>query len=252
MLQESQQENAQLQSILEYLRSSSAQSAAALLGRIRQGLTTEELTEYMESVTSSSQSINPTEMLPSRAISDLSTRQSTSSSSWTTVTDDQVKVKHIVDLYFCWQHQCVPVLCRAQFIEAMQNGNDDFCSSVLVNAILAVGSLFYEADDLLETQHDVRILGEQFMEEADRLIQEELIQGRSSVTSVQALVIMSMRDVAAGKDAIMWFHLGLATMMSINLVLDMDTAHDTSPQKQCGRTTYWGLFGADRYVSYIT
>jgi Fungal specific transcription factor domain. len=134
----------------------------------------------------------------------------------------------------------------------MQSGNDDFCSSVLVNAILAVGSLFYEPHDQFETRHDVRILGEQFMEEADRLIQEELIQGRSSLTSMQALVIMSMRDVAAGKEAIMWFHLGLATMMAINLALDMDTAYDTSLQKQCGRITYWGLFGADRYVSYIT
>lgn len=156
-------------------------------------------------------------------------------------------VKHLVDLYFCWQHQCVPVLCKSQFMNSMQSGNGDFCSSVLVNAILAVGSLFYESHDQSESQQDAQ-LGEVFMEEADRLIQEELMQGRYSLTSVQALVIMSTRDVAAGKEAIMWFHLGLAIVMATNLVLDMDDSSNNSILRQCERATYWGLFTADRYV----
>ncbi|KAL1866632.1 hypothetical protein Plec18167_008962 [Paecilomyces lecythidis] len=136
-------------------------------------------------------------------------------------------------------------------MNSMQSGNGDFCSSVLVNAILAVGSLFYESHDQSESQQDAQ-LGEDFMEEADRLIQEELMQGRYSLTSVQALVIMSTRDVAAGKEAIMWFHLGLAIVMATNLVLDMDDSSDNSILRQCERATYWGLFTADRLAAFVS
>ncbi|GAD95608.1 hypothetical protein PVAR5_4254 [Paecilomyces variotii No. 5] len=249
MLHDSQQENAQLQGILEYLRSSSTQAAAALLGRIRRGLTAEELTRYIETVGSSSTSISPAQRSVSQSTSDLLTGQT---SSWTRVTEDGHLVKHLVDLYFCWQHQCVPVLCKSQFINDMQSGNGDFCSSILVNAILAVGSLFYESHDQSESPQDVQLLGEDFMQEADRLIQEELMQGRSSLTTVQALVIMSTRDVAAGKEAIMWFHLGLAIVMAINLVLDMDDSANDSVLRQCERATYWGLFIADRLAAFVS
>lgn len=60
---------------------------------------------------------------------------------WTTVTDDDGFVSHIISLYFTWYHPCFPWMDRDVFIRDMKGENlqSQFCSPFLVNAILAAG-----------------------------------------------------------------------------------------------------------------
>lgn len=60
---------------------------------------------------------------------------------WTTVTDDDGLVSHLISLYFTWYHPCFPWMDRDIFIRDMKGGNvkSQFCSPFLVNAILAAG-----------------------------------------------------------------------------------------------------------------
>lgn len=58
---------------------------------------------------------------------------------WTSVTNDDDFVSHLVSLYFTWQQCFYNVVKKDLFIQDMQSGNPDaqFCSPLLVNAILA-------------------------------------------------------------------------------------------------------------------
>lgn len=58
---------------------------------------------------------------------------------WTTVTDDDLLVSHLLSLWFTWRHWWYPFVDRDAFISAMQSGkeDDDLCTPALVNLILA-------------------------------------------------------------------------------------------------------------------
>lgn len=58
---------------------------------------------------------------------------------WTTVTDSDDLVSHLVSLYLTWGYPFYAFFCRDTFIKHMKLGhlNSDFCSPFLVNALLA-------------------------------------------------------------------------------------------------------------------
>ncbi|KAE8155093.1 hypothetical protein BDV25DRAFT_37817 [Aspergillus avenaceus] len=58
---------------------------------------------------------------------------------WTTVTDDDALVSHLVSLYFTWDYPFYAFVDRKAFVHHMVRGNvdSDFCSPFLVNALLA-------------------------------------------------------------------------------------------------------------------
>lgn len=62
---------------------------------------------------------------------------------WTTVTDDDNIVSHLISLWLTWSHPFVNCLDRGLFVRDMQAGELDceFCSPFLVNTILAEASV---------------------------------------------------------------------------------------------------------------
>jgi hypothetical protein len=60
-------------------------------------------------------------------------------SPWTDVTDDDDLVSHLISLWFTWHHPWHNWLDSKLFLQAMQSGKREaeFCSPLLVNAILA-------------------------------------------------------------------------------------------------------------------
>jgi hypothetical protein len=58
---------------------------------------------------------------------------------WTSVTEDADLVSHLVSLYFTWDYPFHAFLDRDVFLAHMASGREDsdFCSSFLVNALLA-------------------------------------------------------------------------------------------------------------------
>lgn len=58
---------------------------------------------------------------------------------WTSVTDDDALVSHLVSLYFTWDYPFFAFVDREILISHMQMGNlqSDFCNPLLVNALLA-------------------------------------------------------------------------------------------------------------------
>lgn len=59
---------------------------------------------------------------------------------WTSVTDDNDLVSHLVSVYFTWYHPAYPCVIQDLFVEAMnsQQLGTTFCCPLLVNSILAI------------------------------------------------------------------------------------------------------------------
>lgn len=62
---------------------------------------------------------------------------------WTTVTDDDHLVSHLVSLYFTWDHPFSQLIDQTLFLGHMEAGDlkSEFCTPFLVNSILAVASV---------------------------------------------------------------------------------------------------------------
>lgn len=58
-------------------------------------------------------------------------------SDWTAVTKDNALLRKLLDAYFLMEYQWLPVFHKDLFLEDMASGGTDFCSKMLVNALLA-------------------------------------------------------------------------------------------------------------------
>jgi hypothetical protein len=92
-------------------------------------------------------------------------------------------------LYFSWEHPLFTSLSREHFMNDFHQGNHRFCSPLLVNAMLALGSCWDEQTNLQSKLTDVNAHGDRFFEESVRLLGEEV--DRRSLSTVQALGIMA-------------------------------------------------------------
>lgn len=68
---------------------------------------------------------------------------------WTTVTDDDEMVSHLISLYFTWEHPFRNYIDKEVFLSAMASRDQMFCSSLLVNAICAQGCASFPTSHFL-------------------------------------------------------------------------------------------------------
>ncbi|KAJ5782321.1 hypothetical protein N7457_004095 [Penicillium paradoxum] len=98
---------------------------------------------------------------------------------WTTVTDDDDFVSHLMSLWFTWSHPYLNWIDRDLFIRDMQSGNPKakFCSPFLVNVILADACGFSDYSEAYGAKDEQPSRGIHFYHEAKRLLDEQ--EGRT-------------------------------------------------------------------------
>lgn len=160
---------------------------------------------------------------------------------WTSVSSDELILKELLHTYFLHEFPFFAFFHRDYFLEDMKANRHKFCSSLLVNAVLAAGChgytrLFNRAEFWNPTN-----LGYRFLAEARRLW--ELEAGKSSVTTVQAGLIISITCNIDGIDKIGWSYLHQAVDMARNMQLFKSSVALKDLKARAVRSiTAWSLF----------
>ncbi|KAJ5753411.1 uncharacterized protein N7511_007564 [Penicillium nucicola] len=105
---------------------------------------------------------------------------------WTSVTNDDFFVSHLVSHYFTWQHGTLNWIDRELFLADMRTGNKSsrFCSPLLVNIMLSCACFYSDYPEIFAIPDDPSTRGEHFLEEAmQHLVLEK---DRLCLTTLQA------------------------------------------------------------------
>ncbi|KAI9884567.1 MAG: hypothetical protein M1823_003639 [Watsoniomyces obsoletus] len=167
--------------------------------------------------------------------------------SWTRVTQDAGLVGRLLALYFCWQHPLYLLFSQDCFLHDMAQGRTKYCSPLLVNALLACSCSFSDPDDAHADPVDFPAIGDAFFAEARHLLIES---EHSSLTTVQALALMSLREASCGADSSGFHYAGRCMRMAIELGLHLAfssaAAHRLTPTEiEVRKITFWGCFTLD-------
>ncbi|KAF3939284.1 hypothetical protein ABW19_dt0209332 [Dactylella cylindrospora] len=135
---------------------------------------------------------------------------------WTSVTNSDEFVSHLIQLYFTWEAPFYDIVQKEVFLPDMKAGNPEtssYCSQLLVNAMLATACLHSDREESFQQYGEFGTAGNHFFEEAARLWKA---QGdtSTSLTTMEALVIMHYFEVNRGNDGVgLNNYLGIATKM---------------------------------------
>ncbi|CZT10552.1 related to nitrate assimilation regulatory protein nirA [Rhynchosporium agropyri] len=171
--------------------------------------------------------------------------------SWTTVTTDGAFVEHLMALYFCWEYPTFASLNKEHFLEDMRAGYPRYCSSLLVNALLAVGCRFSKQPHSRTDPDDSNTAGDHFFAEATRLLEMET--DHHSLTTIQALGLLSIREASCGRSSHSIFLAGQSIRLAIEMGLHFDNQDGRSETAKLDHAvrsaTFWGAFSLDQVWS---
>lgn len=167
---------------------------------------------------------------------------------WTRVTSDGALVEHLMALYFCWEYPTFASLSKEHFLEDFRTGNQRHCSSLLVNALLAVGCRFSSQASTRADPNDPNTSGDHFFAEALRLLGEQ--PDRHVLTTIQALGLMSIREASCGRSSESLFLSGqsirLAIEMGLHLDINISDSKESAIEHAVRSATFWGAFSLDQ------
>ena len=134
--------------------------------------------------------------------------------SWTTVTQDAPLIAHLLNMYFTWHYSFFVTLSQRVFRKHFLLGNmsqthshvrkHEYCSPVLVNAMLALGCHFSSRSGAREDPEDPATAGDHFFEEARRLLLDKGEYESPRLSTIQAAALMSVREAGCGREARGW------------------------------------------------
>ncbi|KAK0656235.1 fungal-specific transcription factor domain-containing protein [Cercophora newfieldiana] len=170
---------------------------------------------------------------------------------WTTITSDGGLVQHLLALYFCWEYPTFASLSKEHFLKDFTDGRPRFCSAILVNALLALGCRFSSKPATRANPNDPHTSGDHFFKECQRLFYQE--QDHHTLTTIQALGIMSIREASCGRDSESWYYAGQSIRLAIEMGLHQleGDGHDDD-ETAVQAATFWGAFALDHAWSLAT
>ncbi|KAJ4387173.1 hypothetical protein N0V93_007762 [Gnomoniopsis smithogilvyi] len=180
--------------------------------------------------------------------------------SWSDVTKDRQLVIHLLNMYWNWHYPFFTTLSRRMFWKDFMKGKPSstpkvsfFCSAPLVNAMLALGCHFTDISGAFAMPGDSRTKGDHFFAEAKKLVFDHDEYATPSLTTTQALALMSVREAGCGREARGWVYSGMSFRMAQDVGLNLDSGLVTGDKGQMSddevdarRITFWGCFLFDK------
>ena len=204
--------------------------------------------------------LDPADESEGAVSSDAYQQQEDPLTSWTTVTRDTEVIVHLINMYFTWHYPYFTTLSKNLFYRDFLLGKPRgtpkrtiYCTSLLVNAMLALGCHFTNSPAGCADPNDASTKGDAFFAEAKRLIVENDEYEKPRLTTIQALCLMSVREAGCGREAKGWTYSGMSFRMAQDMGLNLDsggmTNHKETMDEQeidARRVTFWGCFLFDK------
>ncbi|KAK7422240.1 Nitrogen assimilation transcription factor nit-4 [Neonectria punicea] len=176
---------------------------------------------------------------------------------WTRVTQDTPLITHLMNMYFDWHYPYFTTLSKTMFFRDFMKGKAGlgrgtaYCSSLLVNAMLALGCHFTSVAGAYGTAGDSRTKGDHFFAEAKRLIIENDEYEKPRLVTVQALALMSVREAGCAREAKGWVYSGMSFRMAEDIGLNLDVGELDKERMNdheidARRITFWGCYLFDK------
>ncbi|KAG5655963.1 hypothetical protein KAF25_001533 [Fusarium avenaceum] len=173
-----------------------------------------------------------------------------SAATWTVVTSDSSLVQHLLALYFCWEYPTFASLSKEHFLQDFRDARNRYCSPILVNALLALGCRFSTQPMSRANPNDPYTSGDHFFKEALRLFAQET--DHHTLTTIQALGIMSIREASCGRDSESWYYAGQSIRLAIEMGLHRIMDEGDEDELAVQAATFWGAFALDHAWSLAT
>lgn len=177
---------------------------------------------------------------------------------WTRVTTDSHLTLHLINMYFNYHFPYFTTLSKKLFWRdfmagpvRLRSGSTAYCSSLLVNTMLALGCHFTDIPGAYASPGDSRTKGDHFFAEAKRLIIENDEYEKPRLVTVQALALMSVREAGCAREAKGWVYSGMSFRMALDIGLNLDVTgldkeHLSDEEVDARRITFWGCFLFDK------
>ena len=165
---------------------------------------------------------------------------------WTTVTTNISFIEHLLTLYFCWEYPTFASLSKEQFLMDFRDNRQRYCSALVVNCLLALGSRFSTHPDARTSPQDSLSAGDNFFAEAKSLLDQ---QSEPNLLMVQALGLMSIRETSCGRNKDGWFYSGQSIRLAVELGLHKAVEGDSDiivMENAVRSATFWGAFALDQ------
>ncbi|OQD85778.1 hypothetical protein PENANT_c009G07148 [Penicillium antarcticum] len=274
-----------LYDVFEAIRSASQDSQQRLLQMIRNQSSMQTIRAYLDQILSDAQAYGGNEEAPRKSkkarhntgveapqfrprIMDIrylcgSAPYRVPAKPWTSVTDDDDLVSHLISLYMTWDYPFYAFIDRETFLVHMRNGNlhSDFCTPFLVNAMLANACDYSQYTEAYTIPGDVKTKGADFLTEAEgymRLYSFDRGSG-TRLATLQATLLLYERYSNLGNDDFGYTMLHQATEMAEEMgiinhdKLKLNKSQMSEEMIRSLERTAWGLFQVDtmRYHALV-
>ncbi|KAL6704951.1 hypothetical protein ACN47E_007496 [Coniothyrium glycines] len=169
-------------------------------------------------------------------------------SMWTKVSSNDDLLRKLLEAFFVYEYPWMTAFHKDYFLEDMASGNTDFCSSLLVNAVLAKACTTFQGIEDRFMFWEPQNLGYRFLAEARRLW--EMVAEEASLTTVQAGYLITATYNVNGLDRIGRSYTAQALAMAEQLGLFHDDAHDDRRFRKAKAITGWSLFSWQFLLCY--
>lgn len=180
--------------------------------------------------------------------------------SWTTVTRNPETIMHLLNMYFTWHYTFFTTLSKDLFFRDFMMGKPpqsssirrktEYCTPLLVNAMLALGCHFTSHAGAREDPDDSDTAGDHFFKEAKRLLVVDDAYEKPNLATVQALALMSVREAGCGRESKGWVYSGISFRMACDLGLNYKSGSQhaslSEEEEDARRVTFWGCFLFDK------
>ncbi|RKL34074.1 hypothetical protein BFJ72_g9561 [Fusarium proliferatum] len=166
---------------------------------------------------------------------------------WTSIIKDNKSLRKLLQTYFLTEYTYFPAFQKDHFLQDMASGRKEYCSSLLVHAVLASACHGYSTTNHRSRFWDPETLGYQCLAEARRLW--ELEMGHAKLTNIQAAIVLAVVYDANGRDEEGRAYLVQAVAAAYAMQLFSSQKNSDDREFNSRAATAWGLFGLQAYVS---